>query len=474
LKSAPTAVIYEAMGALRHRSSSFVKIKEFARHLVDDRGVNMNGQIFGALVAANWDTAGAGADVWDIASNMQKERVHKSANFYHNALQALAIHPNYLLRNQLLREMKAKWMELSPEGQGAVALGLLRDKQYELAYEKLDNLMQERTPIPSWVFDIFIYHFTHLGFIREAFAILQRQRQIADQSRVSLNVLYFLLDAASRSLDYEVTRYVWSEMVDTQILNPSDGITLHALNTFSRHGDVELATKAIQHLSSRGVKLGTHHYEALVDCYLVGEDLTNALQVLCIMGAAGFRSDQFTTRSIYRLLKSSPAHLATAVDTLFSLSERHQIPIAAFNVVVEALCQAGDASKAVNLYQHVRQLCRTGPNLETFELLLAGHPRAEMVDFLLAEMASFSIQPTHGIRDNIVCSYAQDPECSLDVAFSALREIEDDSFRTGKHFVWISKLTLVALVERCFKDEDARVWHLVDSGRLRSLDIEDE
>ena len=263
-------------------------------------------------------------------------------------------------------------------------------------------------------------------------------------------------------------------MVDTKILNPPDGITLNALNTFSRHGDVELATQAIQHLSSRGVKLGPYHYEALIDCYVMAGDLENALRVLCIMGAAGVKSDRSTTRSVYLLLNSSPDRNDAAVDALFDLRQNHEIPISAFNVVVESLCAKGDTEKAVALYQQVRQLCRAGPNASTFELLLNGHPRSGILDFLLAEMEVFGIKLNHSMHDDLVCSYASDENGSLEAAFRALRDFEDETLRVGNTRVWLSKQTILALAERCFKDEDPRIWHVVDGARLRGMDVEDD
>ncbi len=375
----------------------------------------------------------------------------------------------------MLREMKSRWIELTPEGRAHAALGLLRDQQYELAYDKLKEMIRERVPFPPWVYDIFICTFTQMGFVDEAFSILQSQRQLADDKyAVSLNVLYFLLDECSRAMHYEGTQYVWREMAETGILNPPDGITLHALNTFAHHGDVELATQAIQHLSSRGVKLGMHHYEALIDCYSAAEDVENAIRVLCIMSSAGVKSDDSATRSIFTLLKHAPNRTDAAVDALFALRGEHDIPISAFNVVVEALCQKGDTEKATGLYQQVRQLCRSGPDETTFKHLLSGHPRSEVAGFLVAEMEVFGVKLTLAMYNDLVCSYALDTDGSLDHAFRTVREVEDESLRIGDTGAWLSKYSVLVLAERCFKDEDPRIWHVVDGARLRGMDVEDD
>ena len=387
--------------------------------------------------------------------------------------QALAIHPSYYLRNFMLREMNSKWLELSIKGQYNVALGLLRDKQYELACERLEAMVEHEVLFPSWVFDIFITTFTRLGFLDEALEILQMQRRLVKPARTaSLNVMYYMLDEGSRALHHEATSYIWREMVDTNILNPSDGITSNALNTFSRHGDVELATKAIQLLSSRSVKLGIHHYEALIDCYAINEDLDNALKVLCIMDAAGLRMDRSSTRSIYTLMMRLDQN-DRAVKAVYALGNHHEIPIAAFNVVIEALSMSGDMDRAIHLYQRIGHLRQAGPDLETFELLLGRLPRGKIVDFLLAEMASFSLEPTQGMRDLVVRSYALDASSTLDDAFRVLRAIEDKAKESDTDS-WISKATVLSLIERCFKDEDARVWSVVNRARLHVPEIEDE
>ncbi|KAK3943865.1 hypothetical protein QBC46DRAFT_376470 [Diplogelasinospora grovesii] len=479
LKNAPTPVIYECLRELARRQGQSKKIRAFVQYLIEQRGERPNIFLYEALVTANWDQTGSADELDAILEQMRKAGIEPSPNIYHSALRLLAVHPDYLLRNIILRNMRARWIDVRPDGKLSVALGLLRDGQYEMAIDQLDQMAKEGVTFPNWVYDIFIYTFGRLGFMDEAVQLLHQrllQKDAKDDGEgegMSLNVWYFLLDECSRNLHYEGTKYVWQRMVEPGILNPSDGITLNVLNTASRSGDAELATKAIQHLSSRRAKLGLHHYEALVDCYAQSGDLDNAFQVLCILTSAGLQADQASTRSIFGLLKKAPAGMTdAAVQLLFDLRKKgEKIPIAALNVVLEALVEHGRLPNAVDLYTHVRQLVPAGPNFATFQLLLARSENAEMANFLCAEMKSFSVRPNMVMYDAIVRSFARDGD--LEIAFSYLSEMSNGKGK-GKETGWLSQRTVLVLVERCFKDEDPRAWNIIDEAKNKGMDIEQD
>lgn len=298
--------------------------------------------------------------------------------------------------------MQAREMELTDDGKCSVALGLLRDPQVEMALEYLDQMCRERAEIPDWVFEIFFYALGQQGFLDEALELLRQRLRSADDrdTAVPLAVWHFLLEEFSSGLHHEGTRFVWERMVQTRILNPSDGVALCVQYTASRHGDSALATEVTQLLSARGVKLAIHHYEALLDCYVEKGELENAFEVLHIMTEAGLQPDQGSTRSIYLALRKSPALVDTALDILSALRKRHEIPVSAVNVVVEALALSGDMDRALEAYRQLNQLCPSGPNQETFVVLLQGAENdQETRSFLEAEMQRFSIRLPPGTLD---------------------------------------------------------------------------
>ena len=131
---------------------------------------------------------------------------------------------------EILKAMKEDNVRLTPDGKISFILGLLRDYQYEMALDKLEEMVARNAAgIPAWVWDIFIYTLGNLGHIDEAFRVLQdRLHKGGDHvANVSPTVWYFLLDECSKALHYEGTEYIWTHLVETASLNPSDGTTLN-------------------------------------------------------------------------------------------------------------------------------------------------------------------------------------------------------------------------------------------------------
>ncbi|KAL2023033.1 hypothetical protein VTK56DRAFT_3943 [Thermocarpiscus australiensis] len=465
---ASTPVIYEALRKLRNTKAVAEKIRRFVHYLVQERGERPNVFLYEALITANCDpTTGSASEVLAILTEMRTAGVEPSQGVYHSALRALAIHPDYLTRNSILRVMKKEKMQLKDEGKWSVALALLREDQYEMALEYLDEMCQDGTEIPEWVFRIFVYTLATRGFIDDAVQLLHQRLDTAEGrvTAVPLGVWYFLLDECSRSLHYEATRFIWEKTVQPGTLNPSDGIALNVLNTASRHGDSFLATQAIQRLSARRVKLGAHHYEAMLDCYVQTGDLENAFEVLCIMASAGVQPDQSSTRSIFMMLKRSPERADEAVRILTRLSERTEVPVAAINVLLESLAKATDMSRTLEVYRQVCHLCRSGPTHQTFSLLLEEADNAEAAVFLASEMDRFSITPSLAMRDNIVRCFARDGP--LDTMFWQIRQMSDYP-PPG----WLSTRALHEVLERCIKEKESRVWAVVVEARKRAVDID--
>jgi pentatricopeptide repeat protein len=311
----------------------------------------------------------------------------------------LAIHPDYLTRNAILKSMRDQGIELTDEGKCSVALGLLRDPQLEMALEYLAQMCREGTEIPDWVFSVYFYVLGKQGFLDEALQLLQQRIGGSDGSAVSvhLSTWYFFLEECSNALHHPGTVFIWERMVQTGMINPSDGIALNVLYTASRHGNSTLATEVIQLLSARRVRLGFHHYEALLDCYMHEGDIENAFEVLHIMTEAGVQPDQSSTRSIFLALKDSPELSAKALETLSKLRKQHEIPISAVNVLLEALAQRGDMPKALDIYRQLSQLCSSGPNQQTFVVLLRSAQDEVSRDFLISEMERFSIRIPSGL-----------------------------------------------------------------------------
>lgn len=111
-------------------------------------------------------------------------------------LQALAIHPDYLLRTEVLREMKDRWFSLTSDGWHNWIVGLLRDRQYEVALDKLEEMRREGMRVQPWLYDIVIYLFCEAEELDEALKILQFRVDHGELD-ISPNIWYHVLDACS-------------------------------------------------------------------------------------------------------------------------------------------------------------------------------------------------------------------------------------------------------------------------------------
>ncbi|KAM7202866.1 hypothetical protein V8F33_002524 [Rhypophila sp. PSN 637] len=483
LSQRSTAKLYETLRELRGQMGKGDAIRNNVQSIMKTDGQRANIFLYEALLAANWDTAGSVDELALILGAARDSGIPLSSNLYHDALRALVIHPDYSLRAAILSDMSDNNILLSTDGKISVALGYLRDGQHEMALDYLDEMVAHvggAESIPPWVWDIFIYNLGTLGFVDEAFRLLQERIKSNPSSTISPVLWNFVLEECSRALHYKGTEFIWNRLVELDLLNPSDGTTLNVLNTAARHKDSALATQAIQHLSAKRIKLGLQHYEPLLDCYATNGDLENALRVLCIMNDAGLQTDPASTRSLYTALKNSPELLATGPDILRSLNDTYKdIPTSAMNVLIESL-PTREWAAAVDIYQQLRQLCRLGPNKRTFDLLREKATSAEEIRFVVTELYMSGLRRDWSMYDALVYAYTLDNK--LDDAFRFLEKItgqvnaevgssEGGTTDNSSERRWLRQLTLFALLECCFRHADERAWWLIDEAKGKGFEI---
>jgi pentatricopeptide repeat protein len=396
-------------------------------------------------------------------------------------------------------------MELTDDGKASVALGLLRDGQNEMALDYWDSMRSTGTQISEWVSATFVYVLVLRGFMDEAVQLFCQVLEMAknNSNSVPLSLWSYILDECSRALHYKGTKLVWDEMVSPGKINPADGIALNVLNTAARHGDTALATAVIELLSAREVKLGFHHYEPLLESYVHAGNLEVAFRVLGIMNDAGIQPDQPSTRAIFSALKDSPDLTEEAIRIIRSLG---RVPVAAVNVVLEAVATttaAGDMGKTLDVYRQVCDLCQSGPNQQTFALLLSQCRRAKPAVYLVAEMDRFSVRPSPPILDSLIRCFARDG--NLGVALAYLDEMS--RFATAADAAaaaaaatavapvapaaggsvsasasspsssasvsnWVSERTLLTVLRRCYREKDERAFALVAEARKRGMAVD--
>lgn len=370
----------------------------------------------------------------------------------------------------MMKEMKDRWIDITPEGHQHIAIGLLRDEQYELALEKLNEMARNKIQIAPWVFDIFIYVFGRLEFLDDALRLARHR--LDSGAEVPVNIWYFLLDVCSKGQNVEATAYIWNRTVEQGIVNPSDGVALNVLNMAAVYGDTELCTQIIGYLASRGTRLSRHHFEALIDAYATQGNIEKVLEVYCIMHAAGVEVTHSSTGSLSFTLNRDPALIDKAVQTLSGLKGKHEVPITVFNAVLnEAVKARGESSpddafaKALDLYRRIREFVPAGPNWETFRNLLWKCTRPELAQFFAGEMFAFGIKPNLTILKHMY-------RVHVDFHGSSHRA-KEYFFKLAPHFKGGKDLARgprkaevmdlsVKLIKRLIGERDPEAWRILD------------
>lgn len=245
------------------------------------------------------------------------------------------------------------------------------------------------------------------------------------------------------------------------------------LNCAARYSDPDLATNTIRILSGRRSALTTFHYEPLLAAYAGAGDLKTALRVLVIMIKAKIEPDSSTTRPLYLTLSKSRDLAQQAWKDLQELAEDgHMIPVAAANVIIEAHIEVGQFEQAVELYKSLHEICESGPNTDTFNILLQGAARQERKDltvFLASEMRALGIKPDMLTYDRLIlaCLYIKD---DYEDAFRYLEEMVEVGRDKPDGGWWMRGGTATVFVKRCVGEKDVRAWSLLDEMEKRGMD----
>ncbi|KAK0102828.1 hypothetical protein ONS95_000974 [Cadophora gregata] len=465
--------IHDLLRKTRTERKSYFKVVELVSYLISERGEKPALIHYDSLIRANASAMQGSADaVRTLLEEMKEFQIGADSGLYHGALQVLAIHPDYVLRAEIMQEMKERWVGLSPEGWHSFVVGLIRDRQYEVAMDKLDEMHSDRITVQPWLYDIFMFQLCEASELDEAFNLL-KYRFENSRNEILPSVWYYLMDAFSSALHYEGVKFIWKRRVENESLVLSDGMCVAVLNCAARYSDPELATNTIRILSGRRSALTAFHYEPLLAAYAGAGDLKTALRVLVIMAKASIEPDTSTTRPLYLTLSKSRETAQQAWKDLEELAQDgHTIPVAAANVIIEAHIEVGQFEHAVELYKGLHDICGSGPNTDTFNVLLQGASRQERKDlsvFLASEMRALGIEPDMLTYDRLIlsCLYMQD---DYEDAFKYLEEMVEVGSDKPDGGWWMRGGTATVFIKRCVEKKDPRAWTLLDEMARRGMD----
>ncbi|MCJ1393909.1 hypothetical protein MMC18_006785 [Xylographa bjoerkii] len=468
LRTISKSAVYEELRKASAKGD-FERVQRIVRTLVEERGESPNSRIYTALILANTSPYhGTAAGLVELLEEIAREGIVPDSATYHAVLKVLAIHPDYVLRNEILDELQSRWFTLNTDGWHDVVAGCIRDRQIEVALNKLDQMHRSGVPIHSWLHDLFVYTFCDTGDFDEVLRIMQ-YRVDSDELNVSATLWYYILDAASRAYHYETTLWAWRKRVETGYLNPHSGICINVLNTAARHGDFRLASDVFRILGNRTNSLQAYHYEALFESYLAADNLRPALSLLVLMAASNVTPTEATTRPLYLYLRTSAELPAQALKMLRDLRKASKpVPTVAINAIIEAFIHQNDLTSATETYKILHTICLSGPTTATFNAIFRGCSKAGRKDlamFMASEMLALKLQPDALTYDRLIL---------VCISGTGLYDL-DDGWRyfeemKGKGW-WPRRGTLVAMARRYCERGDERVWGVLEEMEGKGMDI---
>ncbi|KAJ9208829.1 hypothetical protein DTO021D3_46 [Paecilomyces variotii] len=374
---------------------------QILRILIRDRNVRPEVRHYRALILANTDARyGSPENVRNLLKEMENNGIPADSGTLHAALRAVAVHPDYLLRQEILYTLRDRWLSLSPSGWHHVVAGLIREHQFELALDHIAHMERKDIPVESWLHSLLVYN---LCEVEEFDEVLNLMRGRVNQGHeMTLNLWLYVLDLASEALHHELTTYVWTRVVELGYLNPSRGVCSNVLTLASRTGDTELAASVLRFFEKTGVPFSLEDYEKFVETHLMAGDLYTAFNILCGMHESGTELEQSSVRGILTYMIRTGTQPRDAWAMLKRIkSSGKSVPIGCANVVIE-LCEHaspdGDSAvdQAIRFYKELYTLCPGGADVATYNSIIQICRNAKDTQacmFVIKEMAALGVSP---------------------------------------------------------------------------------
>ncbi|KAJ9300844.1 hypothetical protein DTO271G3_2008 [Paecilomyces variotii] len=374
---------------------------QILRILIRDRNVRPEVRHYRALILANTDARyGSPENVRSLLKEMENNGIPADSGTLHAALRAVAVHPDYLLRQEILHTLRDRWLSLSPPGWHHVVAGLIREHQFELALDHIAHMERKDIPVESWLHSLLVYN---LCEVEEFDEVLNLMRDRVNRGHeMTLNLWSYVLDLASEALHHELTTYVWTRVVELGYLNPSRGVCSNVLTLASRTGDTELAASVLRFFEKTGVPFSLEDYEKFVETHLMAGDLYTAFNILCGMHESGTELEESSVRGILTYMIRTGTQPRDAWAMLKRIkSSGKSVPIGCANVVIE-LCEHaspdGDSAvdQAIRFYKELYTLCPGGADVATYNSIIEICRNAKDTQacmFAIKEMAALGVSP---------------------------------------------------------------------------------
>ncbi|KAL4943497.1 hypothetical protein BDV06DRAFT_189726 [Aspergillus oleicola] len=369
---------------LRHR-----KIKPETRH-------------YKALIQCNCDAMhGSAANVQRLLVEMEDNEIPIDSEILHAALQALAVHPDYQTRQNVLQELRDRWLPLSPDGWHSVVAGLVREHQFELALDHIANMERKNIEVKDWLHSLLVYY---LCEVKEFDSVLQLMESRMNQGHEMTQDLWMhVLKTAANAYHHALTSFVWNKFVELGNESPAPELCSRILDVAASYGDVQLSTLASQMLQHNGeTKLESGDCETMFAARLLGGDLQGALELLCELHQEKYTFKKSSADSILNRCRKKKIPARDVWGLLKGLRETgRKIPLICARIFVELCTQAAAedpfaVDDGVAFYKELHSLCDEAPNLAVFNRLIKMTrvgSNAQAAMFFVKEMAALHVLP---------------------------------------------------------------------------------
>ncbi|KAK7587109.1 hypothetical protein V3481_009828 [Fusarium oxysporum f. sp. vasinfectum] len=350
-------------------TNRYLRILNIVRYLLRNRKYPPDALIYESLMAAMADPQGSSTGVRKLLDDMSFQNVPLTADVCYLALEALSVHPDYILRQEVVQTMEQHWFEFTMPAKQSIAVAMLREGQFELALNKFDQLLEDPGHVDLWVYDIFILECGREGFFDEMLHILKKRKFARGSDSAFRSIQLMALDMFSQGFHHGGTTFVWRDVVNIPIHSPSNGIIENVLATGARHGDTELASQALQKLAIRG-KPRQQHNDAIVEAFANSGDVTSALTLLNLQQHNGRVLLRGTTLPVLRALLKNRNLISEAEAAIQSMRKEGPVPREVLMVTIEALARTRTSEAAMHLFNDMHLLTGKSPRLSDIGLLL--------------------------------------------------------------------------------------------------------
>jgi hypothetical protein len=368
--------------------------------------------------------------------------------------QVLSVHPDCFLRDQIVHDMRDRWLPISVHGRVDVIASQLREGLLEQALDGYQNDADVVHQAPKWLKDMLIYHVCDAGELDQALRLVQ-DRIAAGEANISPSLWYYLFDHACGDLHYDTIEFVWRQRIEKKHLNPTSGQCIQALTAASRRGDIHIATDVFRILSDRRTTFKQYHYELLLEAHIEAGDLRTALTILCIMNSVQIKPDLESLTILRKYISDDPSGPEQAFEILKELRAEREVPNVAVNVVILGLVDQNRHEDVITTYKSLHRISTQGPNVHTFNALFRSCHRnrdKKTAMFFAAEMVELKIKPDSLTYDRLLLTCLHEPDY-------------EDAFRYYEEMMAAGYMprqgTWLELVRVCSKFRDERAFEIV-------------